>query len=635
MAPRGVAASASQRRRLNLSDLLEIAGNVQQQSAAGDDVEIVIAEHLAKELHEKLLARAMVPDDDIKQLWTHPSRNTAAFLALFFLALRRSNPFGTCDGLATSYSGIRRGLCNQFLIHPERWISAWKGFCCDVLGPALLRADTLQCYSRILAEAAEQLKPAARAAQIAQRRRDPDMQRARAAQAAPATAAGPGQSQPQGPRPQHISLSQLEVLLQESVGLVRVLSLGLLHLKDICAGLSTAGTGSSRSSSGSSGVTFPQLPPHPLRSLRDQVQSSWVLEHWEQVLLLGTEPALACGDDSRQRSALALHATFLPALRATCHMIGLDWVDVVRRPCGGVLALTHIAHLCAALDGGDLFGRPRPAVIVLPHHKPLCEGKHRAAAEYDRVATQRRVAVGLYPAGFTLRAWIEMLGEAFREAPLRPKSELQQPAAAAAAATAGRDVSSGAAEEQEGGGRGAGCAGGQVGSSAGEGPQPGAAAAAAAAEEWHAAGLATPDSLPPLNRSATIALCLRLARGVLARWGGQLPGVQLHDDASGWGSNRPLLPKGYGSALLHGALACARMALLPDVWGRQRLRGRTRAQLRAWWEAYVAAAQHPEALLVVGMEPVEYPDWAQEELGTLHCCVSVAAARASCQCVDV
>lgn len=44
------------------------------------------------------------------------------------------------------------------------------------------------------------------------------------------------------------------------------------------------------------------------------------------------------------------------------------------------------------------------------------------------------------------------------------------------------------------------------------------------------------------------------------------------------------------------ALGC--LALLPLVWGRERVSRAVRVQPRARWETYVAAVQHREALLV-------------------------------------
>ncbi len=72
-----------------------------------------------------------------------------------------------------------------------------------------------------------------------------------------------------------------------------------------------------------------------------------------------------------------------------------------------------------------------------------------------------------------------------------------------------------------------------------------------------------------------------------------------------------MLPKVSSAVQLHHALACARLAL-PAVWGRERVPRRTRAQLRALWEAYVAAAQHPEALMVALPELPEHPAWTRE-----------------------
>ncbi len=116
----GMAASTSQRRRPNLHTLLGIARRVQQQSTAGDDIEVTaseraVAERVAIDLRETLLARSWVPAEDMKLLWREPGQDTAAFLALFGLAIRRSNPLATGDSPATSYTSIRRNLSEQLL----------------------------------------------------------------------------------------------------------------------------------------------------------------------------------------------------------------------------------------------------------------------------------------------------------------------------------------------------------------------------------------------------------------------------------------------------------------------------------------------------------------------------------------
>ncbi len=103
---------------------------------------------------------------------------------------------------------------------------------------------------------------------------------------------------------------------------------------------------------------------------------------------------------------------------------------------------------------------------------------------------------------------------------------------------------------------------------------------------------------------------------VLASWGGTLPRVRLQPQGGTVGRDAPLLPKLAGSALLQYALSCARLALLPDVWGRERVPRRTRAQLREWWETYVAAAQHPEALLVGEVAQAETLSEVYKTLGS-------------------
>ncbi len=133
--------------------------------------------------------------------------------------------------------------------------------------------------------------------------------------------------------------------------------------------------------------------------------------------------------------------------------------------------------------------------------------------------------------------------------------------------------------------------------------------------------------LPPFNRTATFHLCLRLAKGVLACWGRPLSGVRLELPSRNPSAPAPLLPKEQSCALLHHALACARLALLPAVWGRERVPKRTRAQLRAWWETYVEAAQHPEALAVGELDLPDYPQWTLQQPALGKRCALFAVAR--------
>ncbi len=255
----------------------------------------------------------------------------------------------------------------------------------------------------------------------------------------------------------------------------------------------------------------------------------------------------------------------------------------MRRPCGRALAATHMAYLCAALDGGGAFGLVRPAEIVLPACDQCKKGylpdADPVAESFDADLRKRGCSVGLRPAVDTLRAWMSLMRS--------------------------RDP----AEPVAGGGAGQGGEGRSArGASAPMQLRAGAGEHGFNEEEGQAhRGQVPPGAgscnLPPYNRSATVATCLRLAKGLLARWGEPIPGARLDTDSGGNGGGvGPQLPKVGGCAVLCEALACSRLALLQAVQGRERVPRRTRGQLRAWWETYVAAAQHPEALTVGELE---------------------------------
>lgn len=133
-------------------------------------LKLAVVERVAKELADVLAEWPSTPHPEVQALWIHPSQDTAALIALFSLALRQSSSLGTGDSPSPAYANIRQSLCEQFSMfranaYLQHLIPAHafdlKGFCAELLGPALLRADTLQCYCGLLAETAEQLAPTA------------------------------------------------------------------------------------------------------------------------------------------------------------------------------------------------------------------------------------------------------------------------------------------------------------------------------------------------------------------------------------------------------------------------------------------------------------------------------------------
>ncbi len=491
-----------------------------------------------------------------------------------------------------------------------------------------------------MAAASEQLQPAASALLSTQpdqpaHPRPPDPRPSQAAAERGQRRTGPkGQLQPDA--------QQLGRLLQELLYILAFLCHCMPHSST--SGADTAcGSGSADQPWPPNSFTVPDLRAH--------VQSSWVLEHWARVLLLGTAQVLAGADGGQPaqvREMQAVQSLLLERLARLHSSTQLHWCDFLRRPCGCTLAATHMAHLCAALDGGHAFGLHKPAMLALrpldwQDAGALVKFVSEAALKSDSDVHERGRLISLLPALHTLRAWTVLLCEALQEAPGSGAAGEQQTAAepSGGCAETGRRAEDaahigGAATEAPNPGPGHGrvdaCGGAQVAGCEGlsEGPgvdrmgaagQPrpsgadgkataGGAAAGEDPVEW-AAGVGHLSSLPPFNRAATFAVCLRLARIVLARWDAGC------GRASGAATAGPYLPKVSGCAALHYALACARLALLPDVWGQERVPRRTRVQLRAWWETYVAAAQHPEALLAAAPEHLDYPGWTREHTGGL------------------
>ncbi len=593
MPPRRQAANSQQRgRRSKLDTLLDVGRRALNIAYGGiaDNVssfELTVVESVAKQLADHLGVWPPTPHPEVEALWRHPSQDTAALMALFFLALRQSSPFGMGDSPSPAYANIRRSLCEQFSVFRADAFG-WQSSCSEILGPALLRADTLQCYCGLLAEAAEQLAPSA--AQLLPR--------------------APGATTPAPvPRPQQLDLQPVQELLREPVSILTVLGVGI-----------GGETGASRQ----------------LRlSARDTIQRTGVLERCARVLLLGTAAAFSEQVSSRQqREAQALQAHLLHRMADMHDLLGLDWADFLRGPCACTLASIHMAQLCAALDGGTAFGVPKPPLLVV---QPMCvenevaftSGVSRSACESDVAVAKVSGLASLLTVLHTLRAWAALLCEELPEA--RPyhyaaasgNAGRQRPAEAPAEALGG-DVQAGGEGSRHGASGSAAAACPAAPSSSAPGPQ-GAAGQRAPGSEGQAEPAAGASCLPTLNRSAAVDLCLRLAKGLLAHWGRPVPGLQLdmiprnQRDAHPLGapSHRdrrdsfPPLPKLSGSVVVFHALACSRLALLPSLWCKERVEGRARARVRAWWEAYVAAAEHPEALLVVrpNSKQVVFPKW--------------------------
>lgn len=78
---------------------------------------------------------------------------------------RRSGPLSRSGNpsapRAAALSTLASDVSSSKPINVVKQDAAYPGFLWQVLGPALLAMDTLECYARVLAEAAEQLTPTA------------------------------------------------------------------------------------------------------------------------------------------------------------------------------------------------------------------------------------------------------------------------------------------------------------------------------------------------------------------------------------------------------------------------------------------------------------------------------------------
>ncbi len=604
MPPRSDKARALRERRSSLVKLSGFGRSLLQQLTEGTNPEVSsldldAAARAADDLAEELQALphfALITSHEYVTLWTQPSQDTVAYLALLSLALRQSSPFAKAGGPKAVYARLRDCLFIQMDRAAQKAdFEAWGSVCRELLGPALLRTDTLPCLSRLLAEGAEQLKPAAALAlrqhhnAQADGSRDERQLRSRGS--------------PTGA--QEDLRAQASSLLTEPPlrSLMAVLTV-------FCAGLTQPGFAAVRST-----TTSPSASGFTLQTVRAQLSSSGVLERWAQVLLLGASAASANG-----RGRGALHQTLGIALQVDlfCGIVRILGVlggvqDLLRGPCGGALAATYMAQLCATLDGDHAFGLTKPDTLIMQSVRQQTDGYYLArsewrAAKQDASTAEEQRAASLHAAVAVLWSWFGALVASLRDGPAGV--EANEPCAE------GKEKE--AAEAQHGAGQTAGVGRDGAGEAEGSGAEGGSGVGCAGAgRTGQRTAAASNRGMLPADRSATFHTCLRLAKGVLACWGQPLPRVRLDMQRGNPVGPAPVLPRCNGAAVVQCGLACARLALLPAVWGRQRVGQRKEAQLRAWWEAFVEAARHPEALLAGCVFLPRPPNWTYGNAGRL------------------
>ncbi len=141
-----------------------VASSKRGQEVALSPHELKAARRAANLLLDAAERHSTTEADRAYNLW---AESGAELLSLFALAVRRSStslyPDASNDELQ-AYDQLRRGLCTEL-----RLLTTAARDLCNLallsgLGCALLRMEVLQAYSRLAADAADELRPAARAA---------------------------------------------------------------------------------------------------------------------------------------------------------------------------------------------------------------------------------------------------------------------------------------------------------------------------------------------------------------------------------------------------------------------------------------------------------------------------------------
>ncbi len=407
---------AARGRRSNLQTLLSISRAILYQLDRGIEPEVssldaAAAERACRDLAEELKALPLADNlHEFIALWTYPSQDTAAYLAFLSLSLRRSSLFPAGDGPAATYARTRDLLFLQLgRAAQDVGLEVWGPVCRELLGPALLRTDALQCLSRLLAEAAEQLKPAAALVFPRPPQAEADGSEGSRNQQ---QQLGPGMPREvhTAPRTQPPSLAVLEQPLRTLITLLSIFCAGIQHLSSTKTAAAAITTRTTAAPAGPS--------CHVLHATPALLHSSGVLEHWAQVVLLGPLVAAARGAGRNPNSrtlAVALQADLLCPMCQLLIATRIGVADFVRGPCGSGLASTYMAYLCAALDGGDAFGLDKVTTIVMlagtATESVFLQRRDRWAEGQDAGAAGERWLASLQAVVGILLGWYDVLVE--------------------------------------------------------------------------------------------------------------------------------------------------------------------------------------------------------------------------------
>ncbi|KXZ50392.1 hypothetical protein GPECTOR_16g565 [Gonium pectorale] len=320
--------------------------------------------------------------------------------------------------------------------------------------------------------------------------------------------------------------------------------------------------------------------------LRQELRSSGLMDHWARLLLLLSSWAGTSGvDDSAL--ALQLHCTgcFL-VYNCSC-----QWELVRESPCLAYLTSSYLVRLCAALDGGPVYGMP--------------QGTEEGAAAAPAARPPLLPLVDADPTAFRGRAAYVVEWALFNWALVARHSREELHADLRLCGPGGRAACSGAVGSGPSSAT-AGCGWRQERWRLQVRPAPGQGCAAGSSREA-AAGPEPPPALrrwvgcasaPPLHTRAAFEVGLRLAKvavGELERLEEERRQQQGRRWAAGGGSGaagHPRLVAGRAGAVAEKALLCARMAF-PELSDAASVPAWVHDRMEAYWRLLLRAVFSP------------------------------------------
>ncbi len=363
-------------------------------------------------------AAAQQPDVQSQRAYKAWSASSAELLSLFALALRHSSrslcPDSPREEIAM-YAQLREGLLSELLLLSSAARSLGNAALLSRLGCALLRTGTMQCYATLLSDAALQLQPAARAACADL----PDWPNIHAMEEMVEAVLG---CSPAGgltnSRGRAAAVSGALRLAGEAVRLLDLLGacsggqgergdvsgIALRHLSRVLGqfqGACAHGIGIEQGNAAGCGE-YREFQ-RACSAARSSGHVSQLYQHATRLLLLATAAARNSGTHQRTHEAASQLAKQLVA-RTWCFEQGVEsFTCSTVTGCGSAVA--QLVQLCVALDGGTTYG-------MAPGLWPLPGGDGAGGAEADdgSLLTKLRLCVML---------------ESWGERPTRHKDQVQ------------------------------------------------------------------------------------------------------------------------------------------------------------------------------------------------------------------